>query len=780
MFSTVTKSINRIDGYEKITGRAIFGADLNLFGQLYARTVYANIPHAEIVDIDTSEAQKVNGVVCIITAVDVDAKNKMFGRFPVLAEKTVKYVGDGVAVVAAENPESAAEGAGLIKVKYRELPGIFSIDDSISGDAAPIHQDMEDNYIEDSIYRMRLGDVGSGFNDAKYILNENYRTGFVDQAYIEPEAVLALLDPYNSGVIIHGTFQNPYSVRENVAAALGLPISQVRIIQTVIGGSFGGKDESVMFMAARCAILAMKTKRPVKMVLSREESFLESCKRHPYFSKYRIGADKDGFITTVNASICSRGGAYNNKAIFANWRSSVHAAGAYYVPNVKTDTSSVYTNTVYGGAYRGFSAPQTVYAVESAVDELSYKCGISPLDIRLKNCLKPGDQIPTGQYLVPGMMPANLTQIITEVSRKSNFQRKWADYDKLRKAEIDGGKIALDSSSDGIRRGIGIACTFRGTGLGGEGIDTASATVTMEKDGCVNIQSGMSEIGQGIRTSHAQIVSEVLGVSFDRMTFSTTDTAVVMDSGPTVASRGLLAGGNAMKIAAESLRTRIFKVASEELGCSSNEVEAKDNVVYNRNSPETQLDYPDLLRTCVFGYGISLSAQGWYSPGPEKLDHETGHGKAYPSYIFGALVAEVKVDTGTGFVEVEKITSAYELGRAINPSIAKGQLIGGIVQGLGYAIMEEMDTDSGYFNTNNFDDYMIPGSEDIPEIDVVLFETDDNIGPYGAKGVGEVGVEMVAPAIGNAIFNASGKRIRELPFNLERVKLGKNLPSRRK
>ena len=763
MFRTVSKSVNRIDGYEKVTGKAVFGADLNFFGQLHAKTLYGNVPHAKIIQIDTRKAEALKGVISVITVKDIPGENIMFGRFPVLVSDEIRYVGDGIAVVAAETLRTAEEAVSLIELEYEELPAIISIEESLDEKSLKIHKDLDNNFIDNSHYKMRLGDIESGFKDSEIIIEEQYRTGFVDQAYIEPEAVLALPDPYNQGVIVHGTFQNPFSMRENVASALGLPLSQVRIIQTVIGGSFGGKDESVMFMAARCAIIAMKTRRPVKMVLNREESFLESCKRHPYLSKYKIGASGDGSFLAVENSIYSRGGPYNNKAMFANWRSSVHAAGPYFIPNVKTDTYSVYTNTVYGGAYRGFSAPQLVFAVESVVDELAYKCGISPMVLRLKNCLKPGDQIPSGQYLTPDKMPANLSTLIKAVCEKSDFQNKW----KKHESEKD--------SDDPVKYGIGLACTFRGTGLGGEGIDTASATVTMEKDGFVNIQSGMSEMGQGIRTSHAQIVAEVLGVTFDRMTFSTTDTAVVMDSGPTVASRGLLAGGNAMKIAAEILRERIFKIAAEELGCRLEEITAKDNVVYNRNKPDIKLKYPELLTKCVYDYGISLSAQGWYSPGPEPLDHETGQGNAYPSYLFGAIVSEIKIDIGTGLIEVEKITSAYELGKAINPSIAKGQLIGGMIQGLGYTVMEEMDTDSGYLKTRNFDDYLIPGVMDIPEIYVQLFETDRHVGPYGAKGVGEVGIEMVAPSIGNAIFNASGKRIREIPFNLERIVLGKSL-----
>jgi CO/xanthine dehydrogenase Mo-binding subunit len=512
MYKIVNKSVKRIDAYEKVTGEAKYGADINCAHQLYAKTVYSKYPHAKILKIDTKEAERLEGVATVITAEDVPGSNIMFGKFPVLAKDEVKYIGDGVAVVAAESREIAEKAVKLIKVEYQKLAGVFSIEEAINENTGKVHSEIENNLIEHSHHLLRSGDIEKGFKEADVILERTYLTQFVDQAYIEPEAILAIPDPYKVGVEIHGSIQNPYSIRANVATVLGLKINQVKVVQSTIGGSFGGKDESVMLMAARSAVIAIKTGRPVKMILTREESFLESSKRHPFKAEYKVGAKRDGAIIAIEDRIYSQGGAYNNKAMFVNWRASIHAAGPYAIPNIKTDTYGVYTNTIYSGAYRGFSAPQIVFANESLIDELAEKLNISPQEIRLKNCLKAGDEMATGQILLPGKIPAPLEKMIKDVCKKTDFESKRKKYIKERE------------SSNPIKNGISLSCTFRGAGLGGEGIDTASATVTIDLDGSILIQSGLVEMGQGMRTAHAQIVAEVLGVSLDKITFCNTDT----------------------------------------------------------------------------------------------------------------------------------------------------------------------------------------------------------------------------------------------------------------
>ncbi len=763
MYKIVNKSVKRIDAYEKVTGEAKYGADINCAHQLYAKTVYSKYPHAKILKIDTKEAERLEGVATVITAEDVPGSNIMFGKFPVLAKDEVKYIGDGVAVVAAESREIAEKAVKLIKVEYQKLAGVFSIEEAINENTGKVHSEIENNLIEHSHHLLRSGDIEKGFKEADVILERTYQTQFVDQAYIEPEAILVMPDPYKVGVEIYGSIQNPYSIRANVATVLGLKINQVKVVQSTIGGSFGGKDESVMLMAARSAVIAIKTRRPVKMILTREESFLESSKRHPFKAEYKVGAKRDGAIIAIEDRIYSQGGAYNNKAMFVNWRASIHAAGPYAIPNIKTDTYGVYTNTIYGGAYRGFSAPQIVFANESLIDELAEKLNISPQEIRLKNCLKSGDEMATGQILLPGKIPAPLEKMIKDVCKKTNFESKRKKYIKERE------------SSNPIKKGISLSCTFRGAGLGGEGIDTASATVTIDLDGSILIQSGLVEMGQGMRTAHAQIVAEVLGVSLDKITFCNTDTSVTLDSGPTVASRGVLAGGNAMLIAARKLLKRLHKQAVKKLNCTIEDIISKDDMIYSKFNENMKLTFEEVVEECLKGQGLSLSAQGWYTPGPEKLSSETGKGNAYPTYSYGTSVIELNVDTQTGKINVEKITAAYEIGKAINPQIVKGQFYGGILQGLGYAITEEVRNKDGYLETKNFDDFLIPGSLDVPEMEVTIYESDDPVGPFRAKSVGELGIELVAPGVANALYNATGKRIRELPLNLERVLLGKTL-----
>jgi len=405
MYKIINKSVKRIDAYEKVTGKAKYGADLNLTHQLYAKTVYSKYPHAKILKIDTREAERLEGVVAVITAEDVPGNNIMFGKFPVLAKDEVKYIGDGVAAVAAESREIVEKAVRLIKVEYQKLAGVFNIKEAIDKNNGKVHSEIEDNLIEHSHHLLRSGDIEKGFKEADVILERTYQTQFVDQAYIEPEAIIVIPDPYKVGVEIHGSIQNPYSIRTNVATVLGLKINQVKVVQSTIGGSFGGKDESVMLMAARSAIIAMKTGRPVKMVLTREESFLESSKRHASKAKYKIGAKRDGTIVAVENNVYTQGGAYNNKAMFVNWRASIHAAGPYAIPNIKTDIYGVYTNTVYGGAYRGFSAPQIVFANESLIDELAEELNISPQEIRIKNCLKPGDELEQDKFYFPVKYP---------------------------------------------------------------------------------------------------------------------------------------------------------------------------------------------------------------------------------------------------------------------------------------------------------------------------------------------------------------------------------------
>jgi CO/xanthine dehydrogenase Mo-binding subunit len=754
--SVASKPLPRSDARAKVTGKALYGNDCNLYHQLYAKTVYSSYPNALIESIDCTEAYNVPGVVAVITAQDLPNDPIMFGRFPVLAKDEVKFIGDGLAVVAAETFEAASYAARLVKVNYKKiLPPILDIASALETGKDKVHNDKGDNIIEESQYHLIHGEVGQAFSKASLVLERTYQTGFVDNGYIEPESILASYDPNAKVMTIQGSIQNPYSVRSSVAGVLGWPLNLVRVIQSTIGGSYGGKDESAMILAARAAILVLKTGRPVKMTMGRDESLLASSKRHPFTSSYRIALSPEGEMLAIQSNHEVLGGPYNKQARYANWRASIHAAGPYRIANVHTTIEALYSHTLYGGAYRGFSAPQITFAFESLADECAEALQMNPHHFRLQNCLKPFDLLPTGQVLKPNRFPANLAQLIEAVCEKTSFDEKW----KQNKENQDKGEILS---------GIGLSVSFRGAGLGGEGIDTGSASLTIDLDGYVQLSTGFTEMGQGVSTTICQVAAEELGIDLQYINWGTTDTSANMDAGPTVASRGLVSGGNAVRNATTQLKERIATALFTDLNCLPADIEFRDNYLWVGKNKK--LSFKEAVALCLGKKGLSLSCVGWTSLGSHGFDPASGKGEAYPSYLWGATVAEVVVDTGLGTIQVKHLTSAVELGKAINPQIVRGQLIGASVQGLGYALMEEIDCQDGYLHTKNLDDYLMPGALDVPPIDILLFETDDKVGPYGAKGIGEFGVEMVAPAIANAYANATGKRIRELPLKAERIR----------
>jgi CO/xanthine dehydrogenase Mo-binding subunit len=755
---TAGKSLARLDGVAKVTGKMKYGDDINCFGQLYMAVLYSEYPWAEIRELDTSGARKLPGVADIITADDVPGNNTMFGRFPVLARDQVRFIGEGIAAVAADTRETARRAVDLIRVGYGKIFNpILNADDAIKDGAPLIHPDKGNNYVDAASHKLIFGDTRRGMEESDRILERSYFSGFVDQAYIEPEALVA---EYDAGtLLIRGSIQNPYSVRSCAAEALGLALNRIRVVQSGIGGSFGGKDEGIIINSVRAALLAMRTERPVKITFTREESFLATSKRHPFDMHYRIGL-KDGKIRAVESRCISLSGPYNKQAMFANWRASIHAAGPYEIPHVNTHVDGVYTNTVYGGAYRGFSAPQIVFGIESLIDECAEETGMDPAEFRRFNCFRPGSALPSGQIVQAEKMPANLGELISAVCGKTDFSAKWREYREDQK-RWDGG----------LCRGIGLAATFRGAGLGGEGIDAGSSQITIDADGYVQVQSCFTEMGQGISTTLCQIAAEELGLPLDRISWLANDTAANMDTGPTVASRSCMIGGMAVQNGTGILKSRMASVLAPLLGCPPEELEFKDGEIRRAGNPRRRMSFDEGVRYCLQKAGLSLSAQGWYSPGaPPSFVPSSGQGPAYPSYLLGAVAAEITVDCVTGKITTERICAAYEIGKAINPQIVRGQLIGGLVQGLGFALMEEMDSPGGYLKIRNFDDFMIPGAMDVPGIEIIILEGASPGGPYGAKGIGEFGVELAAPAIANAHANATGRRIRRLPLSLERVR----------
>ena len=756
-FKHVNKSEKRVDVYEKVTGKAEYGADMRFPDMLYGKVLRTEYPHAKIKNIDTSKAEKQPGVVAVITAEDIP--NNEFGVIienqQVLAKEKALYIGDGIAVVAAESAKQAVKAAEMIEVEYEELKGIYNPLKSREADAQLVHEDLEDNQVIH--HPLRKGDIEEGFANSDVILEREYDTPFIEQSYIEPEAVVAVPYQENSTVTVYGSVQNPFACQNAVATVLQEDLNKVRIVQNHMGGSFGGKDEVISSMAARASVLALKTERPIKLVNNRDESIKESYKRHPYHMKYKIGATEDGKIQAMEIEAVADSGAYACQTPFVTWRSVVQATGPYEVENVKTDTYGYYTNNVYTGAMRGYGSPQVIFAQESLMDELADELDMDPVELRMKNIYHNNSYTASGQKL--DSHEVSLEEVLTKAVEKSNFVEKYKKYSE----EQTGDK----------KRGIGLSISFRGCSLGAEAIDAAGIILSLKKDGSVGLYSGLAENGQGLKTVYSQMAAEALSLETDKINFMQVDTLISPDSGSTVASRATLIGGNAVKKAADNLIDKIKEYIADKYEQDKEDVYLKDGSIYGKKDVEIMTINEMASKAAM--EGVYLTTYGWYVSPDISWDEETGHGNPYFTYVYGCQVAEVEVDTATGEIDVLNMTAAHDVGRAINPANVKGQIYGGISMGLGYGIMEEIETDDGYIENTNFDQYMIPTVKDMPDIEPIIVENPDPNGPFGAKSIGEPTLELGAAAIANAVANATKKRIRSLPLNLERIIVGKDL-----
>jgi CO/xanthine dehydrogenase Mo-binding subunit len=753
--SIIGKGERRVDALGKVTGRAKFAADYNAGHQLYGKVLRSAYPHARILGIDTAKARQLEGVEAVLTAQDIPGE-KVIGivvkNQAILAVDKVRYLGDGLALVAARTREIAEAAVKLIKVDYEPLPVVSDPEAALTPDAPKIHG--EDN--EFVHHKVRKGDVAKGFAQADFIIERKFRTPCIEHSYLEPEAVLA--EPAeHGGVVITGSIQNLFSSRRSVAAALKLDLNRVELIQATLGGSFGGKDEVMTSMCCRAAMLALATGKPVKMVNTREESMLESYKRHPYVLYYKWGAKKDGSITAMDIRCIADGGAYASMSPFVTWRSVVQATGPYYCENVKTDVFAAYTNNNYTGAMRGFGSPQVNFAIEAMMDELGEKVGKDPLEIRLQNGFKDGTVTATQQRLTHKV---SLMEVLTKATEAADFRAKWKKYRTAPAAPK--------------KRGIGLACSYRGVSLGAEGVDAAGAIVSVQTDGSVIVSSGITDMGQGAQTQMSQIAAEVLGISMDRIRFLNTNTSRVPDSGPTVASRGTIMGGSAAKKAAEIVRATLLGVGAEMVRLAADKCELADNYLLEKSSGRRLASFTELAAEC-FRRGKAMHALGWHKAPHTDWHEEEGKGDAYFTFVYAANVAEVEVDTETGKVDVLGFVSCHDVGRAINRNAVLGQFYGGVAMGLGYGLLEEFDYEDAVPKQLNFDEYLIATSMDVPPIKAIIVENEDAAGPFGAKSIGEPTNELAAPAIVNAIYNATGKRICEIPATLERVLLGHKL-----
>ncbi len=763
-YNIIGKRVKRIDGYEKVTGKGLYGDDLQFHGMLHAVCRYTDIPCGKIKRVDISEAEKMTGVEAIAMYKDIPGDKRIgpirTDQYPLVKDE-VFYTGDVIAVVAATTKEIAHAAVEAIQVEYEPVEGIFDIEEAIKPNARLIHPEYESNVMVH--YPVSKGDVEKGFTESEHVIERTYRTGFHEHAYIEPETVMTVPDWTTGGYRVYGSLQNPYLTRDAVAVFMGIRLNKINVMPSILGGSFGGKDDIIHAMACRVTLLAKMTGKPVKLTITREESIKESYKRHPYLMTYKVGFMKNGKLKAMKIDILADSGAYSSQTFFVTWRSVVQATGPYIIENVKTDIRGVYTNNTYTAAYRGFGAPQVIFAQESLMDEIADICEISPVEIRRKNALKQGSVTATGQKLSKHTVAVK--QAMDEAMKKAQYHEKIAQYRELNKTDAR------------FKHGIGLATSLRGCALGAEGMDVSSAIVSVQADGSVYLMTGVTENGQGLQTTFCQVVSEILGIDQESIVFHRPQTLAIADGGPTVASRGTIVGGNATIDAANIIKGRIFSVIKDDLQVASlKETEWKDGYI-SRLSPTSDLS-PIRFEDAVgkaFQSGLNLSAYGWFKAPDVSWDEEKGQGNAYFTYVYGCHIAEIKVDTHTGKIEVLNITAAHDVGQVINRLGIEGQVYGGVTQAVGYATFEDYDIQRGVVKSENFDTYLLPTIKDIGNIDPVFIENPDKDCPFGGKSIGEPTIELTAGAINNALSFAVGKRGYQIPLTLEQVFLGKNL-----
>ncbi|MGQ9700082.1 MAG: xanthine dehydrogenase family protein molybdopterin-binding subunit [Candidatus Bipolaricaulaceae bacterium] len=752
----VGKGVPRLDSEAKVKGQARYVDDLSFPGMLYGKAIRAERPHARIRHLDLSRVLAHPQVACVVTAADIPGRNCVpiiYEDMPLLAEEVVRYVGEPIALLAAETREDAEEAARLARIEYEDLPAVFDPLEALKPGApqVAVPTAAENGNVFNHMI-IRKGDVEKGFAEADVIVEGEYRVGYQEHAYLEPQGMIAV--PEENGIAVYGTLQCPFYVQKAVAAVLGLPLSRVRVVQTATGGGFGGKEDVPSQVAAMAAVLAWKSGRPVKVVFDRDEDIRTTSKRHPALVRYKTGAKKDGTLTAVEVEFYYNAGAYQTLSSAVLWRGLVHAPGPYRIPHVKVDGYSVATNTVPCGAFRGFGSPQVIFAHESQMDELARRLGLDPLELRRRNALREGDETATAQVLTESVGLLSCIDRARELSRWEERKRMVEKFNWRERFR---------------RRGLGVSTVMYGVGMGAKAplLDKAGAYVKLEADGSVTVAVGNTEMGQGAMTVLAQIAAEALEVPLSAVQVAPVDTSRVPDSGPTVASRTTTVQGSAVLDAARKLKARINLAVQEILGCPSFVVEGQS--FYNPKDPKHRVSLAEVARW-MWMHNWDMGATGWAEAAPVDWDPKTGLGNAYFVYAFACHIAEVEVDVITGETRVCGFWAVHDSGKIVNPKTAYGQVAGGIAQGIGYALLEDLETKDGRVLYPSFTAYHIPTALDMPEELVIDFvEAPYSGGPYGAKGLGEVPLMASHAAVANAISAATGGRLREYPAIPERV-----------
>lgn len=737
------------DVVDRVTGAAKYTDDYIFDGMLFARTLRAPHPHAVLRTIDTEKARALPGVRAVLTAADVPGENLhglVYRDWPVLCGEgeKVRYMGDAVAIVAADSQETADHALTLIDVDYEPLTVVDSPVFAHSAEAPIIHEGREGGNLLKHI-KVRHGDIEQGFAESDVIVEHTYKTPTTEHAFLEPECAIGVpagFDDDHRKLTIYVGSQIPYQDRNQIALAMNLPEEDIRVKGVLIGGGFGGKED--IAGQIHVAMLANVTGRPVKMLYTRQESLLFHPKRHATVIRIRTGAKRDGRLMAVEAELYGDGGAYASLSDKVMTRATTHATGPYQVPHAKIDCFAMYTNNPPSGAFRGFGVTQSAFAVESNMDRLAEALNMDPVEIRRMNAQKVGVTTATGQLLRESV---GLLETIDKCESTMHasmpnglpFEWGWRDGDRA--------------------YGWGIACAYKNTGLGGGAPDRSDAEVEAFDDGMIEVRTSSADMGQGLIAVLAQCAAEELGVPYQQVRVLLSDTDKTPNGGPTTASRQTYMSGNAVRLAASNLREMLSKVVAEELDCPPSALRFEEGLVRQNG---TSIRIGDAVKAAQRQGLTTRVLQQYYGPKTQPLG--TG-GDMHFAFSYATQVALVSVDLHTGEVRVHKIIAATDVGRAINPLSTQGQIEGGIVMAMGNCLTESYIVEQGVPWSTLLARYKMPSIKHTPEIISYLVEHPTADGPYGAKGVGELPSINTTPAITNAIYNAVGVRIHSLPVD---------------
>lgn len=761
-YRSVGQNQRKLDGVALVTGRARYVDDIELRGMLYGKILRSPHAHAKIAGIDVREAQSLPGVHAVLTHQDVpriqyttagQGAPEPSPKDTFVLDDKVRYVGDQVAAVAAETPQIAQEALQKIKVQWEVLPAVLDMERAMDPEAPRIHEIPSANGI--SIPERNIaaqvevtdGDPERGFAEADLVVENHYRVGYVQACHTEPHICITYLDE-GGRLVVRTSTQVPFHVRRIIAPLVGLPIGRIRVIKPRIGGGFGAKQE--VLLEPICALLTMKTGRPVRIRLTREEVFASSRTRHPQILRSKIGVAKDGTITANEMEVLANTGAYGSHALTVQCNTGSKSLPLYRtrqyqegVNNVHFKATAVYTNLPVAGAIRGYGAPQGFFALDTTLDELAHKLGMDPIEFRLKNLVQGGDSPALLEKLGEGR--EGVKQVLKSCGVRECLQRG--------KAEIGWDEIRARTDQGPVKRGVGVAVLQQGSGI--PGIDMGAVTIKLNEDGSFNMLAGATDLGTGSDTILAQIAAEVLGTTADKFSVLSSDTDLTpYDTGAYASSTTYITGMAAVK-AAQKIQEMILNRAARMLSQRREDLVLEDGQVRGRK------------RSISLG---EVCADALYEHDQEQIMATASHISYDCPPPFAAHFAEVAVDTETGKVQVLKYVAAVDCGTVINPQQAVGQTLGGIQMGLGYALSEEYQFDGrGRLLNPRFLDYKIFSAADMPQVKVILVPTFEPTGPFGAKSVSEIPTNGPAPAIGNAIFHAVGIRLLELPFTSERV-----------